>query len=46
MVGTVTVLPVPPNDIVISEIMYNIPGADNNFDFIELTNIGDAGWLA
>ena len=42
MVGTVTVLPVPPNDIVISEIMYNIPGADNNFDFIELTNIGDA----
>ncbi len=42
MVGTVTVLPLPPNDIVISEIMYNIPGADNNFDFIELTNIGDA----
>ncbi len=42
MVGTVTVLPVPANDIVISEIMYNIPGADNNFDFIEITNIGDA----
>ena len=41
MVGTVTVLPVPPNDIVISEIMYNIPGVGNEFDFIELTNIGD-----
>ena len=38
VVGTVTVLPVPPNDIVISEIMYNIPGAGNEFDFIELTN--------
>ncbi len=41
MVGTVTVIPVPANDIVISEIMYNIPGAGNEFDFIELTNIGD-----
>ena len=41
MVGTVTVLPIPANDIVISEIMYNIPGAGNEFDFIELTNIGD-----
>lgn len=41
MVGTVTVLPVPANDIVISEIMYNIPGAGNDFDFIEFTNIGD-----
>jgi len=41
MVGTVTVLPAPPNDIVISEIMYNIPGAGNNFDFIEITNIGN-----
>ena len=38
MIGTVTVVPVPPNDIVISEIMYNIPGAGNEFDFIELTN--------
>ncbi len=42
MVGTVTVIPVPANDIVISEIMYNIPGAGNEFDFIEITNIGDA----
>ncbi len=41
MVGTVTVLPIPANDIVISEIMYNIPGAGNEFDYIELTNIGD-----
>jgi len=41
MVGTVTVLPVPTNDIVISEIQYNIPGNGNGFDFIELTNIGD-----
>lgn len=41
MVGTVTVIPVPANDIVISEIMYNIPGAGNEFDFIELANIGD-----
>ena len=42
MVGTVTVIPVPANDIVISEIMYNIPGVSNDFDFIEITNIGDA----
>ena len=42
MVGTVTVLPATPNDIVINEIMYNIPGADNNLDFIELFNRGTA----
>ncbi|MEM8909683.1 MAG: lamin tail domain-containing protein, partial [Bacteroidota bacterium] len=40
MVGTVTVLPAPPNDLVITEMMYNIPGVDNNFDFIELYNRG------
>lgn len=41
MVGTVTVLPAPPNDIVITEILYNIPGTGNNLDFIELYNRGD-----
>ncbi|MEM9823755.1 MAG: lamin tail domain-containing protein [Bacteroidota bacterium] len=41
MVGTVTVLPAPPDDIVITEILYNIPGVGNNFDFIELYNRGD-----
>ncbi len=42
MVGTVTVVPAAPNDIVINEILYNIPGVDNNLDFIELYNRGDA----
>ncbi|MFQ5446524.1 MAG: lamin tail domain-containing protein, partial [Saprospiraceae bacterium] len=48
MTGTITVLPASAEGVVISEIMYNNPGADD-YEFIELYNNGSSavdlnGW--
>ena len=40
MFGKVTVIPLAPNDIVITEINYNQPGIGNGHEFVEIYNQG------
>ena len=42
MVGTITVQAAGggPEDLVINEIFYNVPGSDDNYEFVEIFNAG------